>query len=99
MGITPEFAGAGVRQARVILVDKLIDGASNTFRVRLELPNPGLTLPAGLRCKADLASVGVVVAASPPTSTSGTRASRPPIDAGLSLRMEPVLSALRAPRP
>ena len=99
MGITPEFAGAGVRQARVILVDKLIDGASNTFRVRLELPNPGLTLPAGLRCKADLASVGVVVAASPPPSTSGTRASRSPTDAGLSLRMEPVLSALRAPRP
>ena len=39
--------------ARVTLVDKVIDAASNTFRVQLELPNPDLALPAGLRCKAD----------------------------------------------
>jgi cobalt-zinc-cadmium efflux system membrane fusion protein len=52
--ITPDFAGAGPRQARVTLVDQLIDGASNTFRVRAELPNPDFALPAGLRCKADL---------------------------------------------
>ncbi len=103
MSITPEFAGAGVRQARVILVDKLIDGASNTFRVRLELPNPGLTLPAGLRCKADLASVVVAGAASaaPPPSMlpSSARASRASADSGLSLRMEPALSLLKAPKP
>jgi RND family efflux transporter MFP subunit len=57
MAITPEFPGAGQRRARVMLVDKLIDGASNTFRVRLELPNSGLSLPAGLRCKADMGSI------------------------------------------
>jgi RND family efflux transporter MFP subunit len=95
MGITPEFAGAGVRRARVVLVDKLIDGASNTFRVRLELPNPGLTLPAGLRCKADLASVtGVDVPAPSPA-----RAARVSADLGLALRMEPVLSTVKAPKP
>jgi cobalt-zinc-cadmium efflux system membrane fusion protein len=32
----------------------VIDAATNTFRVRLELPNPGGVLPAGLRCKVDL---------------------------------------------
>jgi len=99
MSITPEFAGAGVRQARVILVDKLIDGASNTFRVRLELPNPGLTLPAGLRCKADLASVAVAGAASVVPLSSRARVSRTFADAGLVLRMEPVLTFLKAPKP
>ena len=38
----------------MVLVDRVIDGASNTFRVRMELPNADLSLPAGLRCKADL---------------------------------------------
>lgn len=36
--------------ARVRFVDRLIETASETFRVRLELPNPDLELPAGLRC-------------------------------------------------
>jgi cobalt-zinc-cadmium efflux system membrane fusion protein len=54
VAVTPEFPGASARAARITLVDKLIDGASNTFRIRLELPNPDFALPAGLRCKADL---------------------------------------------
>ena len=99
MGITPEFAGAGVRQARVILVDKLIDGASNTFRVRLELPNPGLTLPAGLRCKADLGSVAAANSAAVVPLSAGTRTFRAPADSGLSLRMESVLLLPKASRP
>jgi RND family efflux transporter MFP subunit len=52
--VLPEFPGATPREARVTLVDRVIDGASNTFRVRMELPNADLSLPAGLRCKADL---------------------------------------------
>jgi cobalt-zinc-cadmium efflux system membrane fusion protein len=52
--VTPEFPGASPRLARVTVVDRLIDGASNTFRIRLELPNADLSLPAGLRCKAEL---------------------------------------------
>jgi len=63
IAITPELPNAGQRPARVVLVDKLIDGASNTFRVRLALPNPDARLPAGLRCKADLA--GSLPAAAP----------------------------------
>ncbi|MFN0159650.1 MAG: efflux RND transporter periplasmic adaptor subunit [Burkholderiales bacterium] len=52
--VTPEFPGAAAREARVTLVDRLVDGVSNTFRVRLALPNPGASLPAGLRCKVAL---------------------------------------------
>lgn len=53
--ITPELANATPVNARVFLVDKVLDAASNTFRVTLKLPNPGHVLPAGLRCKADFA--------------------------------------------
>jgi membrane fusion protein, heavy metal efflux system len=35
------------------VVDRVIDAASNSFRVRLELPNPNYQLPPGLRCKVD----------------------------------------------
>lgn len=64
--VTPDFPGAPARRARVTVVDRLIDGASNTFRIRLELPNADFSLPAGLRCKADL---GNVVAPAKPGST------------------------------
>ncbi|MEQ1592679.1 MAG: efflux RND transporter periplasmic adaptor subunit [Thiobacillaceae bacterium] len=49
--VVPDLPGATPVEARVILVDKLIDGASNTFRVRLTLPNPDHGIPAGPRCK------------------------------------------------
>lgn len=55
MRITPEFPGAQPRIVKVALVDKVIEGASNTFRARLTLPNADNKLPAGLRCKAELA--------------------------------------------
>jgi RND family efflux transporter MFP subunit len=38
--------------ARVIVVDRVMDAASGTFGVRLELPNPGNQIPAGAKCKA-----------------------------------------------
>lgn len=41
-------------QARVEVVDPLLDPASDTFRVRLALPNPGNEIPAGVRCMAKL---------------------------------------------
>jgi len=52
--VVPELVDRRVLTATVKTVDRLIDAASNTFRVRLELPNPGATLPAGLRCRVDL---------------------------------------------
>ena len=50
--VMPELPGATPQQARVTMIDKVVDPASNTFRVHLELPNPDGAMPAGLRCKA-----------------------------------------------
>ena len=61
--VLPELPGAGAMQARVTMVDKVVDAASNTFRVHLELPNPNGTLPAGLRCKAQFGAVATPAAA------------------------------------
>jgi len=49
--VMPEAPVGGVHAARVKVVDQVVDAASGTFGVRLELPNPGYRLPAGLRCK------------------------------------------------
>ncbi|MGB8435503.1 MAG: efflux RND transporter periplasmic adaptor subunit [Burkholderiales bacterium] len=41
----------GTFDAKVVVVDKVINAASGTFGVRLELPNAKKELPAGARCK------------------------------------------------
>jgi multidrug efflux pump subunit AcrA (membrane-fusion protein) len=41
----------GTYSARITVIDRVIDAASGTFRIRLELPNPKNEIPAGLRCK------------------------------------------------
>jgi len=51
--VKPEISDAEARGAKVVIVDRVIDAASNSFRVRLELPNPNHQLPPGLRCKVD----------------------------------------------
>jgi len=45
---TPFIAGS--YKARVTVVDRMADAASGTFRVRLELANPGNRIPAGIKC-------------------------------------------------
>lgn len=49
--VKPDLPNAASVDASVALVDRVVDAASNTFRVRLALPNPGNALPAGLRCR------------------------------------------------
>ena len=39
-------------EGKIKIVDKIIDAASGTFGVRIELPNPDFILPAGLKCQA-----------------------------------------------
>lgn len=51
--VVPEIPGTGRYAAKVKSVDRLIDAASGTFVVLLELPNPKLEIPAGVRCKAN----------------------------------------------
>jgi cobalt-zinc-cadmium efflux system membrane fusion protein len=75
--IKPELPGVESLRATVTYVDKVLDAASNSFRVRLSLPNPGNRLPGGLRCKADWATqvqapVQTPAAAIKPASMSST---------------------------
>ena len=49
--VMPEAPVNGVHQAKVTVVDRVVDAASGTFGVRLELPNPDYHLPAGLKCR------------------------------------------------
>jgi len=49
--VTPELADAGVQVASVTVVDRVVDGTSGTFGVRLELPNSDYAVPSGLRCQ------------------------------------------------
>lgn len=48
--VTPQIPGGSPQRARVVVVDRLIDAASNTFGVRLELPNEDYLIPGGIRC-------------------------------------------------
>jgi membrane fusion protein, heavy metal efflux system len=58
--VAPELPGMAPVQARVTHIDPIIDAASNTFRVRLKLPNPDHKLPGGARCRVDLGPAGEV---------------------------------------
>lgn len=46
-----ELPIVGKYDAHVVIVDQIIDAASSTFRVRLELPNSKKKVPAGVQCK------------------------------------------------
>jgi RND family efflux transporter MFP subunit len=65
--VRPDLPNTGSFEAKVTLVDRVIDAASNTFRVRLQLPNPKLEVPAGARCRADF---GLPASAEPATRAS-----------------------------
>lgn len=49
--VTPEKPLQGRLATSVSIVDKVIDAASGTFQVRMDLPNPNAALPAGVKCK------------------------------------------------
>jgi RND family efflux transporter MFP subunit len=49
--VSPELPVGGDYQAVVKIVDPILDAASGTFRIRLELPNEGFSLTSGLRCQ------------------------------------------------
>lgn len=84
--ITPDFPNAQPRVATVALVDGVIEGASNTFRARLSLPNPGNTLPAGLRCKAELPGADGTAGSRPSSSANAPPKLNVPVATGLRVR-------------
>jgi RND family efflux transporter MFP subunit len=56
--VTPELGTTNKSYtADVILVDQVIDGPSNTFGIRLSIPNPDNKIPSGLKCKVSFQGV------------------------------------------
>lgn len=51
--VIPEAPIGGRYQAKITRVDPVIDSASGTFMIRLEIPNPESRLPSGLKCSVD----------------------------------------------
>ena len=49
--ISPELPLQGNWQGTVKVVDTVVDAASGTFGVRLELANPRKDIPAGIKCR------------------------------------------------
>ena len=52
VNLAPMFPGTF--PARVVVVDKLVDAASGTLGVRLQMPNPDNKIPAGIKCSVTL---------------------------------------------
>lgn len=48
--VRPEGSASTAYQAKITVVNRVVDSASGTFGVRLEMPNPNNALPAGLAC-------------------------------------------------
>ena len=57
--ITPLLQGESVRSANVVVVDRTIDAASDTFGVRLQLENSDYAIPGGIRCDIDFQSLSL----------------------------------------
>jgi RND family efflux transporter MFP subunit len=55
--VRPEAPIGGSYNAKVTIVDRVVDAASGTFGIRLEIPNPKYQLPAGLKCRVIFPSV------------------------------------------
>ena len=49
--VRPELPVGGVHVGKVTIVDKVIDAASSTFVVRVDIANPELKIPSGLKCR------------------------------------------------
>jgi RND family efflux transporter MFP subunit len=52
--VAPEIQPGKTYAAKITSVDRAVDAASGTFVVFMDLPNPKLDVPAGVKCKASL---------------------------------------------
>jgi len=52
--VIPEVPMNRPLKASVTVVDKVVDAASSTFTIRMEVPNPDNRIPSGLKCKVRL---------------------------------------------
>lgn len=68
--VMPEAPIGGRYEAKVTVIDRVLDAASGTFGARLELPNPKRLLPAGIRCRVEFVGTPAKKAPAPLTSLS-----------------------------
>jgi RND family efflux transporter MFP subunit len=66
--VATDLPGMAPVVGTVSLVDKVLDPASGTFRVRMLLPNPDGRIPAGLRCKVDFDAPALAAAQHAPSA-------------------------------
>lgn len=76
LSVVPQLPNMQPLEAKVVLVDKLIDGASNTFRVRATIQNKDFAIPSGLRCKVELPEPNISSAANAKPTVSKVSASK-----------------------
>lgn len=77
--VTPEQPGDALHVAEVVMVDRVIDPASGTFTVRMNLPNPDHAIPSGLHCELRfLEDEAEQVGAAAPTEAPPARAEAEP---------------------
>lgn len=74
--VSPEIPAGARYTAKVTVIDRLLDSASGTFGVRMELRNPQHRLPAGIRCKATFAGIDGPSARPGPASSPGASPAR-----------------------
>jgi RND family efflux transporter MFP subunit len=55
--VRPEQPIGGKHTAQVVIVDQVLDAASGTFGIRLQLSNRKYKLPAGLRCSVEFSGI------------------------------------------
>lgn len=63
--VTPAIQGSATSTAKVAVIDRVLDPASGTFGIRLELQNPTGEILAGVRCKVAFEALGAPPAAAP----------------------------------
>jgi RND family efflux transporter MFP subunit len=72
--VKPAIQAERKYSAKVAIIDRVLDPASGTFGLRLEMRNPKGAVLAGVRCKVDFESLSVPA---PPRSTDSSRDSEP----------------------
>lgn len=69
--VVPEIPAGARYMARVRVIDRVVDAASGTFGVRMELNNPDRRMPAGIRCKANFTGLDLKPARPPARKPAG----------------------------
>lgn len=75
--VFPEAPAGQSFPATVKVVDRVVDVASGTFGVRLELANPNLEVPAGVKCRVRIEGLALERPARPGAAPARVPAARP----------------------